>query len=282
MRKILIPVDFSESSANALRYTLKFFQGETCIFYLLSIYKAWEYTTQDLMQAKPDDSVYNSLVSENKQKLTDLIKELEVFSPGERFTFHGIADYDQFTDAIAQAVELNEIELIVMGTDGASGAKETIFGSHTLRVIRKVNSPILVVPINSEFEKPEKILFTIDYNTRFNKAFARSFKLLMDDPKMKVHILKMQAGEEEAKEEAPDKSLIERAFKNFELEYHCVKDVPTAEAINSLVQVLGIEINVLPVKREEFLERFLFGSAVSKIIYTTRVPLFIIHQEEAK
>lgn len=280
MRKILLPIDFSEASDNALRYSLQFFKGETCTFYLLSVYRAWEYTTDELMKAPDTDSIYNSLFKENKEKLEEQVKELENLSKEENFTFHPLLNYNVFTEAINQVIEIEDIDLIIMGTDGVSGAKEAIFGSHTLRVIRKVNSPLLVIPVNYSYKTPRNILYTIDYNNTFDVASAVSFKQLIHDKEVLVSILKLQAGDNEDKTEAPARSRIDEAFKEYHPRYYCVKDVTAAEAINSIVQVLKIHMNVLPVKHEEFLERFLFGSAISKIIYTTRVPLLIIHQAE--
>lgn len=280
MRKILLPVDFSEASNNAVRYSLRFFKGEACTFYLLSIYRAWEYTTEELMQASDTDSIYNSLLKENKEKLEEKVRELEDLSKEENFSFHPLLNYNVFTEAINQVIEIEDIDLIIMGTDGVSGAKEAIFGSHTLRVIRKVNSPLLVIPVNHSYKTLRNILYTIDYNNTFDVASAVSFKQLIKKREVLISILKLQAGDAEDKTEAPARARIEEAFKEYHPRYYCVKDVTAAEAINSLVQVLKIQMNVLPVKHEEFLKRFLFGSAISKIIYTSRVPLLIIHQAE--
>lgn len=283
MKNILIPTDFSKSAENALQYCLNYFKKDTCTFYLLSIYKAWEYTSDDLMSGS-SESVYSSLVGESKEQLQELIARLEKEYDQEDYTFHSISDYDVFTDAINQVIELKSIDLIVMGTDGATGAKEAIFGSHTLRVIRQVNCPLLVIPITSIFEQPEKLLFTLDYNHQFDKDALQPFLEILGDRKISIEVIRMcleddsEIGENSVRQK--EISEIKNFFQNFETTVHCVKDVSTAEAINSVVQVLKIDLNVIPVKREEFIKRLLFGSAISKIIYTTKVPLFIIHEIE--
>lgn len=283
MKNILIPTDFSESAENALNYCLNYFKQDTCTFYLLSIHKAWEYTSDDLMSSS-SASVYSSLIGENKEQLQELIIRLEKEYENQNYTFHSISDYDVFTDAINQVIELKNIDLIVMGTDGATGAKEAIFGSHTLRVIRQVNCPLLVIPVTTIFAQPEKLLFTLDYNHQFEKGALQPFLEILGTRKISIEVIKMCLEDDSEingnSVRQQELSEIKSFFQNYETTIHCVKDVSTAEAINSVVQVLKIDINVIPVKREEFIKRLLFGSAISKIIYTTKVPLFIIHELE--
>ena len=110
MKKILLPTDFSETARNALEYALKFFKGESCTFYFLNIYTAGKYTTGDLWQASGEESVYDSLLLNKKIKLDVLIDQLEQEYQDKKYSFKGIADYDEFTDAINQVVELNKID----------------------------------------------------------------------------------------------------------------------------------------------------------------------------
>ena len=53
--------------------------------------------------------------------------------------------------------------MIVMGTKGASKAREILFGSNTIHVIKKSICPVLAIPENFDFEAPKEILFPTDY-----------------------------------------------------------------------------------------------------------------------
>ena len=61
------------------------------------------------------------------------------------------------------------MDLIVMGTKGASGLKEVLFGSNTVHVIKNAKCPVLAVPSEFVFESPREILFPSDYEVSFNE-----------------------------------------------------------------------------------------------------------------
>lgn len=280
MKNILLPTDFSPASKNAIKYALRLFHGTSCTFHLLSVYKAWKYTSGDLMKAAADESIYDILITESKAKLEELIAKMENSCAGEDYSYKSISDYDVFTDSINKLIEAEIIDLIIMGSDGASGAKEKIFGSHTLRVIRNVNSPLLVIPVNVQFHTLRKILLSLDYTIDLKKATIQPLLDLIGNHSFSLEILDNVAPEV-SEENIKQKELeLKQAFEIYNPSFHKVSDVPFPEAISTFIQSMQIDMNILPVKKEEFLER-IFGSQLAKIIYTTEVPLFILHTEEA-
>ncbi len=276
--KILLPTDFSETARNALEYALNFFKGESCTFYFLNIYTAWKYTTGDLWQASGKESVYDALLLNKKIKLDVLIDQLKQEYQDKRYRFKGIADYDEFTDAINQVVELNEINFIVMGTEGTKGVKEVVFGTHTQKVIRKVDCPIMVVPKGIVFKGFKKILLTLDYDYKFNPSVNKPLIRLMAKHKVSLDILRMKKVNANSDDLAKEEKKIERSFKGINPKIHIISKVHTVDAINNLVQVMGIDMNVISAKRELFLDRILSGSSVSNIINKSRIPLLVLHE----
>jgi nucleotide-binding universal stress UspA family protein len=278
MKKILLPTDFSETARNALEYALNFFKGETCVFYLLNIYPTGKYTTGDLWQASEDESVYDSLLLDKKIKLDVLIDQLEQEYQGKNYSFKGIADYDELTDAINQVVESNKINFIVMGTEGTKGLKEMVFGTHTQEVIRKVDCPILVVPKGIVFKGFKKILLTLDHDDKFNPSAIEPLVRLIDKHKVSLDILRMKKENANPDDLVKEEKRIERSFKGTNPKIHMITEVQTIDAINSLVQIMGIDMNVISAKKELFLDRVLSGSSVSNIINRSRIPLLVLHE----
>jgi len=278
MKKILLPTDFSETARNALQYALNFFKGESCTFYFLSIYTAGKYATGSLWQASGEESVYDSLLLNKKIKLDVLIDQLEQEYQDKKYRFKGIADYDEFTDAINQVVELNQIDFIVMGTEGTKGVKEVIFGTHTQKVIRKVDCPILVVPKGIVFKGFEKILLTLDYDYEFNPSVIKPLIGLMAKHKTSLDILRMRKENGNSDDLAKEEKRIERTFKGTNPKIHMISGVHTVDAIDSLVKGMGIDMNVISAKKELFLDRVLSGSSISNIINRSRIPLLVLHE----
>lgn len=279
MKNILLPTDFSKCSSNAILYVLNLFKGTSCKFHLLSIYKASSYTSGDLMQASTDASLYDILISENKLKLDKLIAKMEKNCTGENFEYHPIIDYNVFTDSINKFLEVEDIDLIVMGTDGVSDTMEKIFGSHTLRVIRKVDSPLLIIPEHAKFHSLRRLLLSLDRNIEFEKGSLQPLLKMIGNHCFTLHLLKLSESGVDPEKEAKEEKELKHHFEIYNPTYHKVTDVSAPEAINTFVQSMKIDMNVLPVKKEVFLER-IFGSKLADIIYSTTVPLFILHSKE--
>ena len=278
MKKILLPTDFSETAMNALEFALNFFEGESCTFYFLSIYTAGKYTTGDLWQASGEESVNDSLLLNKKIKLGVLIDQLEQKFQNKKYSFKGITDYDDFTDAINQVVESNKINFIVMGTDGTKGLQEVVFGTHTQKVIRKVDCPILVVPKGIVFKGFNKILLTLDYDYKFNPSAIKPLIRLIAKHKVSLDVLRMNKENANSDDLVKEGKKIERSFKGTNPEVHIISEVHTVDAINSLVQVMGVDMNVISAKKELFLDRVLFGSSVFNIINSSRIPILVLHE----
>ncbi|WP_298541411.1 universal stress protein [uncultured Aquimarina sp.] len=277
MKNILLPTDFSENARNAINYALEFFKNELCTFHVLNVQKASNYMMDDLMAAPANTSIHQSVIQGSKEKLSTLIEALKEEIEHENYTFHASTDYDVFTDAIKQAVKSKDIDLIVMGTNGATGAREVVFGSNTLNVIRKVDCPVLVIPQGYIFENIKNVQYTIDYNDYFSTENIEPLMDTLVKYKASLRILKIKEDDTVTVAEFDDKKHLKDFFKDINHTFHSITNVPTPLAIDSFVQIMNVDMNAMFIHRETFLERFFQGSETSKISYGTRVPLLIMH-----
>ena len=158
MKNILVPTDFSENSIQALKYAELLFSTLECNFYLLYV--------GSLLDTKNDvESFYETDQSDDntKERLTELVKEIREHSTEAHHFFFPLHEYGFFIPTIKKHLEENDIDLIVMGTKGASGLKEKVVGSNAGDVITRVQCNTLVVPIQVELSKPREIAFPTDF-----------------------------------------------------------------------------------------------------------------------
>ncbi|MBP2831500.1 universal stress protein [Aquimarina sp. U1-2] len=277
MKNVLLPTDFSDNAKNAMNYAMEFFKNETCTFYMLHIHKSSHYITDDLMTAPTSSSVHESVISVFKKKLTTVTNELKSAYAKERYAFHTIIDYDDFVDAIKQTIASKDIHLIVMGTNGATGAIEVVFGSNTLNVIKKVSCPVIAVPQGYKFKKPKTILYAIDKTDRFHSEGIAPLYDTISRYKASLRIVTIKEDDTITVADFDDKKQMKAFFKDVNHSFHSIINIPTALAIHSFVQIMDIDLTAMFIKRETFMERFFIGTETSKISYGTRVPLLIMH-----
>lgn len=273
MKNILLPTDFSENSKNAIKFAMKFFEGETVTFHLLNSQKPSGYITADVLYGTPGNSVYDGILNENKMKVEKMIRYCESISNEENFTFVPKIDFDNIVDAVNQAVALNNIELIIMGTNGATGASEVVFGSNTLKLIRKVDCPILAVPEGYTFLEIRSILLSINYQYNIK---SEALDIVLEIIKKNQSTLKILEIEENQVDVEPQSCNFKDLFQNITIERYCIKNIPTPVAINAFEQLIPVQLHVMFIEPKNFLDRFIFGSDTSDISYGSRIPLLIL------
>jgi len=141
IRKILCPVDFSESSEHALRYALAFasaYDAELEVLYVLELPFLPAYSTAGV----PNLSLpVDRMQQQSKEQLDRLVERYRGVHPkiGGHTTV-GAA----FVEIIREA-KSGQFDLIVMGTHGRTGVKHMLIGSVAERVVRKAPCPVLTV-----------------------------------------------------------------------------------------------------------------------------------------
>lgn len=133
MTNIFIPIDFSETSTNALLYAGEIAKRAHAKLIILNVLQGGE-TKEQVMNA----------LQEAAQSLKQTLKhEIE-------YSCH-VGEND-LVSSINEIHDASAIDLIVMGTNGASGLKKIFIGSNTVNVIGKIKIPVLVVPGNAHYE----------------------------------------------------------------------------------------------------------------------------------
>jgi len=141
IKKILCPVDFSESSAYALRYALAFavaYDADLELLHVMEMPFLPPYSTT----AAPDLSMtIERIMQESQQALDELVERNKALHP--RVTGRMVVG-TPFIEIINAAKE-GGVDLVVVGTHGRTGLKQILIGSVAEKVVRKSPCPVLAV-----------------------------------------------------------------------------------------------------------------------------------------
>ncbi len=141
IKKILVPIDFSDYSKKALRYTIDFakqFNSEIILVYVIEplVYPADLSMGQMVIPHSEED------LSEKSK--TDL-KKLAENEIGEALRYSIIVKTGKpFLEIIETASEL-DTDLIIISTHGHTGVEHLLFGSTSEKVVRKAPCPVLTL-----------------------------------------------------------------------------------------------------------------------------------------
>jgi len=279
MKNILLLTDFSDNSRNAIEYALEFLKGNKYNFFILNVHKVSKYTTADLISSSKDETIYDSIVKNPKAELNKMIEEYKQSYSCEDYLFKSICDYDTFVSAVKQTVNLQAIDLIIMGTNGATGAMEVIFGSNTVSVIRNIDCQVLVIPQGFRFTEVSKILFTIEFNETINEDSLKILLVLIEKYQTELDILILNKEDILPDSLKIKKNQLNSFFEGIKLNFYTITNVRIDFAMNCFEQIKKVDLIATIINKESFLKRLVSGSKTDNITYESRVPLLIMHSK---
>jgi nucleotide-binding universal stress UspA family protein len=278
MQKILLPTDFSDDAWNAIFTALKIFSKEECRFYLLNAYEP------DLMNLLGDKSeqrlaaIYDSLASESQHKLKETLDYLGQNHENQNHSFETISKRDGLVNAVRDLQNQKGFDLVVMGTRGATGAKEVFLGSNTVKVIKHMQTcPIMAVPGDYNFQVLNQIVLPTDYTYSFKGSALALPKILAKTWGAVIHILYASSGQALDGEQQINKKQLEALLHGFRLHFQEVPlQADVSDAIESYVDEIAADLLVLVHHRHGFFEKLTREPVIKKIAFKSEVPLLVI------
>jgi len=280
MKNILLPTDFSEISWNAIKYAISFFKNDTCNFYLLHVNKLSNLVTGDTPYTPTEETIEKLYIKPSKKQLREILKRItKELLNNKNHKFYTLTDYNFIIDSIRKHVEEKKIDMIVMGTKGASGLKEYIVGSNTGDVITKVKCTTLVIPENARHTVLKEIAFPTDFTLSYDIATLQPISEILEKSKTSLRILHINKKNEKLNtQQKQSQELLEDFFEDFENSFHFLTNKIIEDAIQCFVESRGIDIMVMVAKNLNYFQHILFHSKVEKISYHTNIPFLILHE----
>ena len=178
MKKVLVPTDFSDNSIDALQYAINIFEDIPGKFYILNTFTVGASRTSTLKNQSRDTHLYQLMLEESQNSFVELRKKLSANLNNDKHEYITLSQAGRLTDVISYLIDKKQIDLVVMGTTGASGLKK-LFGSNTVEIINHVdNCPVLSVPLGFRFQYLERVLFATDFKRDFKEENVRLLKEL--------------------------------------------------------------------------------------------------------
>ena len=141
VKNILVPIDFSDFSKNALRYSVNFAEHFNAKLHMIYVVEPAIYPADFSMGQVSIPSLDIDMTERAKEELEQLAKE-EVAPHVQTEIL--IKSGKPFLEIIQSAAEL-DIDLIIIATHGHTGMEHLLFGSTAEKVVRKAPCPVLTL-----------------------------------------------------------------------------------------------------------------------------------------
>ncbi len=279
MKNILIPTDFSDNAWNAITYGMAFFKKMKCAFFIINVHPTATYSGGEATTFVAPEILEESILKENKEKIKKVLRAIERLPINTKHTFQTEVLYGFFTDHIKKEVKDKNIDLIIMGTKGASGIKAVSMGSNTGNVITKVPCAVLAVPEDARYSRPKEIGFPTDFQLGYDVKVMGNVKELIMLHKSALRFLYLSnKGDDLSLLQTKNREFLKDYFANTECSFHTLTGKKLDEAVQHFVESRDLDMIVMVAKNLNFLERILFRPTVEKISYHTAVPFLVLHE----
>src|SRR6478609_3670218 len=132
MKTIIVPIDFSESSVNALSFAAELSKRASAHLSIVNV-----------LEDGDEEKI--------KSKLIDVVTSLKK-TFGTHLSCESLIARGSLIKGLQEVIDVQQPSLIVMGTNGADNLKQVLLGSNTVNVIAKIKVPVLVIPEVAKFD----------------------------------------------------------------------------------------------------------------------------------
>ncbi|MDB4270608.1 universal stress protein [bacterium] len=276
MKKIILPTDFSYNAYNAISYAMNLLKDEEATFYLLNTYTPAIYQTEYLLHSPGQIGLGDIYQSESINQLEELKKQLEKEFKNPKHTIIAHSAFNILVDEVSAMVASEEADLVIMGTQGATGAKEIFLGTHTVHVIKKATCPVIAIPADFDYEIPKKILFPTDYEVEYSEKQLAGLLNLSKIHNSSIEVIHISSGYDLTDLQLQNKAKLEKILEEIP---HLFHDLPNQEIITGINNFqLKNKMNMLAMiqNKHTFLESLFIEPVIKKIGFHVSIPFMVI------
>ncbi|WP_047414630.1 universal stress protein [Cellulophaga sp. Hel_I_12] len=276
MRTVLIPTDFSTNALHAIQYAIQLYKCEETNFYFLhafadEVYGPFKKPNGDSFKEQKETVQKNS-----EYVLKELVEKITLKEHNPKHTYKAIAVFESLVDAVNDFADEQNIDLVVMGTKGATADKKITFGSHTVQVFKYVKCPVLAIPENYEYRQPKKILFPTDYMIPYKRRELKLLNTLAALFKSQLYCLHISDFEDLSYRQIDNKRFLQESLSKAYLSFERSPVKNKAEAILEFIGTNEIDLLVMVNSRHSFLEDMLYRSTVDEIGLHLKLPFLVL------
>lgn len=280
IKTIVVPVDFSGSSFEAVKYASFLGEAHNSKIYLINVIPGLNY-----FFAYPDSGVTSAQVISMHRKMTNEMREnhLKRLSYIENTKYLKLLQVkstvirgtDIYSDIISFAEKKNA-DLIVMGTKGTTSFKKAFLGSKTERVLRLTNIPVLAIRGRHGAPKIKKIIFASDFSKESYSVYPALNNIVKQFNPV-IHLLKINT-KAQFRSFIHNKEDLDKFSKRFSGKFvpHVRGNYEIDEGIANFARANKADLIAIGLKRKKGVRRILGSRIAEGVLRLSSVPVLAI------
>lgn len=269
---LLVPTDFSASAKAAAQYAAQLAVQIQARVILLSVVEM-DTSETVLSNWKKLEQQLTRTALRNLEKLIGELKD----TAGSKLVVAGDVTFGiPMSEAIARYADEQKVNMIVMGTKGATGLKKILKGSNTTRLMDISPVPVIAIPAKAGYTGMKKLVYATDLkHVKEEIRILSRMASLFESEIMVFHCVPANSPARQDRKLEPE--LIEYAqYGN--ISYHQVKSDDVGMAIAGFIDTSKADMLVMFTHERDFYEKLLGRSVTRAMAFQSRVPLLVFNR----
>lgn len=275
MNTILVPIDFSETSDNALLYAVNLANHLSSNIVLLHVSAIPVYNNEyNVVAYTVNDSIADSNAS-LKEKAELLKKDNALIGEVEYFTEVG-----DFKDTTLSYISNKNIDLVVMGITGHDSAiGKVLFGSNAVSISRESNIPVFIISKDHQYKKIKSIAYASEYDSHITEQTGliqiKNIASMFGASLSVLHVIPDNHLINEV-ESATD-LFVEQKLEQTSHKTYILSEDKASTALLDFIKTHDVDVIVLEQKKHSFLHNLIYPSTTKEIAFSSPIPVLTIH-----
>lgn len=276
IKNILVATDFSNEAYNALFYATKIFASTICTFHIVHAYDDLVLSAKNALLKGQKEM--NNLQNLSQENLTKTEHKIILDTGNTIHQFNTISSKGSLASVISKTIESHDIDLVVMGNKGKTGAKELFMGSNTIQIANTITTcPILAIPREIAFKPIEEIAFVTDYKKGCTKSSISMLVNIAEISDASVAVLHINEEELMTSKQVSNQKLLDTCLLNTPHSYDEIWNyADKANVIQDFIAEREISMLAMSYHRRKFFERFLHEPVIMDLSIYATVPFLIL------
>ncbi len=275
MRTIIAPTDFSPASVNAVNYAADMacmLGTHLTLFHVYAI-------PQPVSEVPVTGYSIEEIKYDAEKKMGDL-KESLLDRTGERIAIHTeLRAGDVLLNLTGYCAEVAPYA-VVTGPESLSGLERVVLGGKTTGAVKRLQSPLFVVPADAKFKGIAKIGLACDLKKVIETVRVEEIRELINDFDAELHVLNISenltdALSDEASEEA---DWLRDMLEEFHPRYHFINDPDIEHGIIEFSEKEKPDLIIVIPKKHNLLSKLFHPSHSQRLVLHTQVPVMSLHE----
>lgn len=281
VKKILVPVDFSETGMLALEHAsfmARLAKADLLLLHVLPIQEYHFEIPEPVMRIENHDEV-NQVV---EQKLEEVIGEVR-----EKYgcVAKALSTRGKVANEIMEVAKEEKVDLIFMGTHGASGFEEFFLGSNAHKVVTVAPCPVITVQTHAKKLGFTNIVLPIDRTIHSREKVETATKMA-EMFAAKLHIVGLLEHNEDHENEKLQIVLdqVQHAIEKTGLPFsrQTVKGTNLAQAALKYSAAVNADLIIIMTDHESALNGIFLGPRAKQIVNHSKIPVMSIKPHDGK